>query len=236
MDDLLGEQKERLPPEEPVTSSRIPTAPDSVTTIDTPPPEGAAPHHDTVACEGPVPSKDTVCPDDTDDSDDKTIDSTPVSITGPHTGTVSPPATVSLRGTVPSHDTVLSEDPGHFIRNDLDGTRVELTSNYFLMDADVFDVLSFHQDPYERIVYGYLYRQSYGFKRQTCFVGLKALVEGCQISKNSVRRTLDRLEEKGHIQVIERINERDAKGTLYRIYLPCEIHGLKSQTTFKTHH
>jgi hypothetical protein len=243
MDGLLGEQKEPLPLQEPLTSSQIPVAQDLVTTIDTPLPERTVPCRDTAPCEGTVPSGDTVNLNDTDESfhqensganfDEETMDFMPPPATVPRVGTVPPPATVPLQGTVPYRATVPSDDTVQFIQNDLDGTRVELTSNYFFMDADVFDVLSFEQDAYERLIYGYLYRHSYGLNRQTCFVGLKSLVETSQLSKNSVRRALDRLEQKGHIKVVERINDRNAKGTVYRVFLPCEIPRLESHTTFR---
>ena len=86
--------------------------------------------------------------------------------------------------------------------------------------------------PFERVVYLYLYRQSYGYNRQTCFTGLKPIIEWSQLSKNVVRRVLDSLERKQHIKRIGRVNEKDIKGTSYKIYLPCEIPGLTSDTVF----
>lgn len=162
----------------------------------------------------------------------------PQQSTVPDQVTVAPPDTVSLRGTVAPSETVspvgtVSPDSSlSFFPEGADHEKVEITSNYFLMDADVFDVLALHQDAYEQLVYSYLYRQSYGRNRQTCFVGLKSIIEGCQISKNSVRRTLSRLEQKQHIKVIETVNQRNMKGTIYRVFLPCEIPGLNSRTTF----
>jgi predicted ArsR family transcriptional regulator len=67
----------------------------------------------------------------------------------------------------------------------------------------------------------------------TCFVGLKPLTEICQLSKNTVRKTLETLEAKGHIKRLERFNGNGRKGTLYRVFLPCEIPGLVSKTTFR---
>lgn len=243
MNGLLGEQEDTLSLKEPLSSSQLPTSQDSPETIDTVLPQDTVPSQATVSRRGTVPPGDTVCLEDTGASfhqessasnpDEKAMDFIPLPVTVPRADTVPPPATAPLPGTVPSCDTVSSDDTVHFIQNDLDGTRVELTSNYFFMDADVFDVLAFEQDAYERLIYGYLYRHSYGLNRQTCFLGLKSLVETSQLSKNSVRRALDRLEQKGHIKVVKRINDRTAKGTVYRVFLPCEIPRLKSHTTFR---
>lgn len=171
---------------------------------------------------------------------DSEIESETISSQGtvPTQSTVPPQDTVSRLGTVPSPGTVSTEgtvsgDHTEPVSLDLsDQPTVEISSNYFLMDADVFDVLAQEQDPYEQLVYGYLYRQSYGRNRRMCFVGLKSLIENCRLSKNSVRRTLTRLEQKKHIEVVERVNQRNKKGTIYRVFLPCEISGLDSCTTF----
>jgi hypothetical protein len=104
------------------------------------------------------------------------------------------------------------------------------------MDADVFDILAAFQTPYERIVYLYLYRQSYGYGRQTCFAGLKSIIDHCKFSKNVVRRELESLESNHHIKRLARINERDLKGTTYRVFLPCEIPDIGSQTKLSIIH
>jgi hypothetical protein len=141
--------------------------------------------------------------------------------------TVSPFATVSKSDTVSFSATVDSLETAEIPE------QVKLTSNYFLMDADVFDVLPMVQTPLEQAIYLHLYRQSYGRNCRTCFAGLKTLTEICRLSKNTVRKALESLEKKGHIQRVERLNNRNHKGTLYRIHLPCEMPGLQSQTTFK---
>lgn len=213
MDGLLGEQAEDRPPHAPSPSVPV----DSEIESETISSRDTAPTQGTVSLRGTVSREATV--------------SLP--------GTVPPGATVSHLETVPSPGTVstestVSKDHAEPISLDLfDQPTVEISSNYFLMDADVFDVLAREQDPYEQLVYGYLYRQSYGRNRRMCFVGLKSLIENCRLSKNSVRRTLTRLEQKKHIEVVERVNQRNMKGTIYRVFLPCEISGLDSRTTFK---
>jgi hypothetical protein len=157
---------------------------------------------DTVSCGETVSRKDTVS----------------------HAPTVSPSVTVSSPDTVSAADTVSPDDTASLVAS------VEISSNCFKMDADVFDILAEFQTPYERIVYLYLYRQSYGYCRQTCFAGLKSIIDHCKFSKNVVRRALETLESKQHIKRLARVNERDLKGTTYRVFLPCEIPDIRSQT------
>lgn len=217
MDGLLREQAEEESSHEPPPSAQIESDPDEEIAANTVPTQGTVASLGTVPTQGTVSTRGTV----------------------PLQGTVSPESTVSKietvpsLGTVPPVDTVPKKDTDPRFDDVPAQPRVEITSNYFLMDADVFDVLAREQDPYEQVIYGYLYRQSYGRNRQMCFAGLKSIVETCQISKNSVRRTLARLEQKKHIKVVERINRQNMKGTVYRVFLPCEISGLSSYTTFK---
>lgn len=158
--------------------------------------------------------------------------------------TVSSPATVSLADTVSPQDTVACcatvsphapvssaelQSSSHTANWD---HNLDIKTNYFKMDVDVYDILAKFQTPFEMIVYLYLYRHSYGFNRQTCFTGLKPIIEWSQLSKNVVRRVLDNLETKQHIKRVGRVNEKDIKGTSYRVYLPCEIEGLTSHTVF----
>ena len=149
-----------------------------------------------------------------------------------HEDTVFPLDTVVSETTVSPQTTVVPQDTVSLSEAAPKTSLVKITSHFFRMDIDVFDVLAKTQNPYEQLVYHYLYRYSYGLHSQTCFVGLKSIIEGCQMSKSSVRRTLENLEEKGHIKRLDRLNARDQKGTVYRVFLPCEIPGLQSSTTF----
>ena len=146
--------------------------------------------------------------------------------------TVSLPNTVFPVNTVSPQTTVVPQNTVPLLGVAHEDFHVEITSHFFRMDIDVFDVLAETQNPYEQLVYHYLYRYSYGLHSQTCFVGLKSIMDRCQMSKSSVRRTLDSLEQKGHIKRLDRINDRNQKGTVYRVFLPCEVPGLQSSTTF----
>ena len=203
-------------PEEDPSAEPTATRNETIASGDTVPPEN------TVACDNTVYLPDTVPVADTEIEPETVLSQ----MTATLPATVSPQHTVTLSTTVSSVDTVSSRDPV------ISHEQVELTSNYFSMDADVFDILPKVQAPFEQLVYRYLYRESYGRKSRTCFVGLKTLTETCQLSKNTVRRALDSLEAKGHIRRVERFNDRDHKGTIYRVFLPCEISEIQSQTTF----
>jgi hypothetical protein len=179
---------------------------------------------DTVAPRDTVSSGDTVSPRDTVSSGD----------------TVSPRDTVSGENTISSYAPVSSADNQSSSITGSWNQSIDIMTNYFKMDVDVIDILAKFQTPFEMVVYLYLYRHSYGHNRQTCFTGLKPIIEWSQLSKNVVRRVLDDLETKQHIKRVGRVNERDIKGTNYRVYLPCEIQGLTSYTVFnllrdKTH-
>jgi hypothetical protein len=193
---------------------------------------------DTVTPDDPVFSPDTQLSLQTNTAIDADVHHTESPIdndTVPLDATVSRGDTVSLYDTVSFQDTVTPDDPVFSPDTQLSSVKTNFyhstdITNFFKMDADVYDVLAKFQTPFERVVYWYLYRQSYGYNRQTCFTGLKAIIEWSQLSKNVVRRVLDSLEQKQHIKRIGRLNEKDIKGTSYKIYLPCEIPGLTSHT------
>ena len=217
---------------------------------DTVPLDATVSRGDTVSLYDTVSFQDTVTPDDPVFSPDTQLSLQTNTVKEPdvhHTeklidndtvpldATVSRGDTVSLYDTVSFQDTVTPDDPVFSPDTQLSSVKTNFyhstdITNFFKMDADVYDVLAKFQTPFERVVYLYLYRQSYGYNRQTCFTGLKAIIEWSQLSKNVVRRVLDSLEQKQHIKRIGRVNEKDIKGTSYKIYLPCEIPGLTSHT------
>ena len=53
--------------------------------------------------------------------------------------------------------------------------KVDIRSNYHKFDNDVSDVLARHQTPTEQAIYHRLYRLSYGYKKNTCQVGMGSL-------------------------------------------------------------
>lgn len=79
------------------------------------------------------------------------------------------------------------------------------------------------QDPKEFCVYDYLYKLSYGWRRNVCRVGYGAIVNNTSIpSRSTAIRAIEGLMEKLHIIKIE--EETHSKvGSLYRILSPGEI-------------
>lgn len=118
-----------------------------------------------------------------------------------HHGTVSPHGTVPLESTVPS-----------------DGTVSRITSGYFEIPNSVADDIAKTLDPFEWTVYFRLFRLSYGWHKNTCLVGVQSLVNATNICENQVRTTLKKLQQKRLIKVIETVNTKTVKGTLYQVY------------------
>lgn len=109
-------------------------------------------------------------------------------------------------------------------------TDVKIERDFFVIPNDVIDVLAPLQTPAEEVVYRRLYRMSYGWRKNFCRTSIPHLLKTTNIqSRNTVRKALRGLIEKGHIA--EYVNERgrvDANndGTLYIVFLPEEIAGL----------
>ncbi len=115
--------------------------------------------------------------------------------------------TVSQHGTVPSYGTV----PPNSIEE-------PLTSGYFEMPNCVADDIAKLLDPFEWTIYFRLFRLSYGWHKNTCLVGVQALVNATNICENQVRIILKKLQQKSLIKAVETVNTKQVKGTLYRIY------------------
>jgi hypothetical protein len=119
--------------------------------------------------------------------------------------------------------------------SDIPEGKVDIRSNYHKFDNDISDVLARHQTPTEQAIYHRLYRLSYGYKRNTCRVGMGALAKACNIGSSSktVKRAIDGLLGKGHIAVVED-HQNNKKGAVYRVFLPREIPGIESRTVVKS--
>jgi len=101
--------------------------------------------------------------------------------------------------------------------------RVEVRGRYTAVPWDVDDKLAPTQNPAEQTVYRHLFRLAYGFGNTHCFVGLEALVHRCHLTRHSLRRALDRLIQKHHVEAVEWVNTKHHKGTVYLVRLPAEI-------------
>ena len=103
---------------------------------------------------------------------------------------------------------------------------VVLESGYTAVLWSIDDVLSSHQSTAEQSIYRQLYRLSYGFGNTHCIIGYDSLKRRCQVTINTLRKALSSLAKKKHIAILENVN---TKGTVYRVFRPEEIDGVKEE-------
>ncbi len=102
-------------------------------------------------------------------------------------------------------------------------TIIEHPEQWTIYPNEISDKVIQLLNVYEQTVLLRLYRLSWGYKSETCRVGLERLAKACNISKKQVQRTIDSLELKG---LIDRIgvdlgnSVRKERGSVYRIKLP----------------
>ncbi len=106
---------------------------------------------------------------------------------------------------------------------------VEVSSDYCKVPNDMQKVAPL-QDPKEHCVYQYMYRLSYGWRRNFCRCGYGGIVKNTSLSsRSSAIRAVEGLMEKVHIIRIEEETHSKA-GSLYRLLSPEEI----LSSTFKS--
>jgi len=117
------------------------------------------------------------------------------------------------------------------VENIIEDINVDIRNNYHKLDNDVSDILAKYQTVTEQVIYGRLYRLSYGYRKNTCRVGMGTLAKACNISspEKTVKKAIEGLIKKGHI-AIANDHGNNINGTEYRVYLPCEIEGIESRT------
>ena len=100
---------------------------------------------------------------------------------------------------------------------------MDIRTHYYKCENDVSDKLAPTQTLAEQSVYRRLYRLSYGFRKDTCRVGMGALAEACNItSRNTIKKAISGLVKKKHIAITAEAKNNSA-GTEYRIFRPYEI-------------
>ena len=104
-----------------------------------------------------------------------------------------------------------------------------LESGFTAVLWTVDDLLAPTQTPAEQTVYRHLYRLAYGFGNTHCFVGYDALRRRCQMTTNTLKRALTGLAEKSHIEILENVNTKHHKATVYLVKLPEDIDDLKGE-------
>lgn len=109
-------------------------------------------------------------------------------------------------------------------------TDVKIARNFFATPNEVIDVIAPLQTPAEECVYRRLFRWSYGWQRNHCRASIPLLLSTSKMkSRNTVRKALRGLVDKGHIaEYIDDTGRIDINnnGTLYIVCLPEEIDGL----------
>lgn len=109
-------------------------------------------------------------------------------------------------------------------------TDVKIARNFFATPNEVIDVMAPLQTPAEECVYRRLFRWSYGWQRNHCRASIPLLLSTSKMkSRNTVRKALRGLVDKGHIaEYIDDTGRIDINnnGTLYIVCLPEEIDGL----------
>ncbi|MBN1290554.1 MAG: hypothetical protein JXB48_01855 [Candidatus Latescibacteria bacterium] len=103
--------------------------------------------------------------------------------------------------------------------SDLSDT-INIHSNFCKLDNDVSDHLFAKLSPSAQSVYLRLYRQSFGWNRNWAAESLPKLKNSCNLSLQTVRKSIKELEIKG---CISKEFSDYHKATVYRVYLPSEI-------------
>ncbi len=99
---------------------------------------------------------------------------------------------------------------------------VDIQTDYYKTPNDLHNIAPL-QDPKEHCAYTYLYRLSYGWKRNFCRTGYGDIMKNTSLSsRSSVIRAIEGLIEKKHIIRIEE-NSLKRAGSLYRVLTPQEI-------------
>ncbi|MBA7491550.1 hypothetical protein ES702_02098 [subsurface metagenome] len=103
---------------------------------------------------------------------------------------------------------------------------INLSSNYYKMDNNVSDFLNPTQTSTEQAVYNRLYRLAIGYQKNICRIGMGALARSINIksSQKTIKKAIEGLIQKGHIKRFD----TNKRGTLYQIFLPHEIKGIKN--------
>lgn len=104
-------------------------------------------------------------------------------------------------------------------------TVVSFTLQTYPVEYPISDWLAGCQTPAEQSVYHRLYRLSHGNGGPlTEPIGFTRLARSCHMSWRTVQTAINRLIQKGHIQVERVYNSRMAKGTVYRVFKAGEIY------------
>jgi len=99
-------------------------------------------------------------------------------------------------------------------------------NNSTKVDNDIIDILLRILPKAEWYVYIHMYRLSWGYGSNTCQTSLHNLEMVTKASKTVIREALAGLKERKYISIID----KNRAGSVYRIWLPCEVDNYDSKT------
>ena len=99
----------------------------------------------------------------------------------------------------------------------------EIKAGYLKLPNEILDNVLPKLSPTEAVVFLRLYRLSVGFNTDTCIVGITSLLKACNISEQTCRTALRRLINLNLIEQLEVLNNKEIKGTTYKILTTIEF-------------
>jgi hypothetical protein len=122
---------------------------------------------------------------------------------------------------VPKKEIIQESTPAEYTEIEL-AENIDFESDYFKLPNNIYKIAKL-QDEKEHCAYIYLFRLSYGWKRNFCRFGYDAILKNTSLSsRSSVIRAVEGLIQKNHIIKIRESRQKES-GTLYRVLTPDEI-------------
>ena len=122
---------------------------------------------------------------------------------------------------VPKKEIIQEPTPAEYTEIEL-AENIDFESDYFKLPNNIYKIAKL-QDEKEHCAYIYLFRLSYGWKRNFCRFGYDAILKNTSLSsRSSVIRAVEGLIQKNHIIKIRESRQKES-GTLYRVLTPDEI-------------
>ena len=121
---------------------------------------------------------------------------------------------------IPNKKQSLSQEQKIHQKHSVLSDTINIHSNFCKLDNDISDYLFSKLSPSAQSVYLRLYRQSFGWNRNWAAESLPKLKNSCNLSLQTVRKSIKELETKG---CISKEFSDYHKATVYRVYLPSEI-------------
>ena len=123
------------------------------------------------------------------------------------------------------------QKPRKVFRQFLKNGELKPVSNYDAIPGVLLREVGLFENPFDFMIYLHLFSKSYGYGRNTCDMGLKHLETFTGLSRNSVKKSLERLVKKRWIKMIS--DYEYARATRkWRVFTPYEL-GLSKKPVFE---